>query len=163
MNRGKASGNKAVASADAALKLVAHIVRASAQIDRTQLNNALTEAMTELFAPQLLAIYRVFASADKTMLFDCAGIGAQGPYLRNAYLAEAEFCRPLDGDPLLQRCLAERAAVHQTTPDGLHRLVLPVAPAGTLLYLIDIQSAAPLAPALDAILDGLINYPRNRS
>ena len=86
----------------AVLRLIDHIVRTSAQRDRTEINEAVVHAMADLFSPSSLTIYRAFPQARRTMVFACAGIGPNGRYIRNAYLPETGYCQPIDADPLLR-------------------------------------------------------------
>jgi len=143
------------------LTLVSHIVRTSAQRDRTKIDGAMVDAIDDLFRPHELTIYRVFPGAKRTMIFSCAGIGCAGHFIRNAYLPETAYCDVIDRDPVLVRCQDERAAVIESLPEGFSRLVFPIAPLGRLLYLIDIVVSERLTPELRTVLMGLIEYFSN--
>jgi len=140
------------------LQLIEHIVRTSAQRDRTDINEALVFAMVDLFHPRALTIYRAFPRSRQTIVFDCAGVGPEGSYVRNAYLPDAQHCRPIEADPLLQRGERELAAVFEFLADGSSRLVFPIALMDRLLYLIDITVTDELSPKQRTVLMGLVQY-----
>lgn len=140
------------------LRLIDHIVRTSAQRDRTDINEALVFAMADLFHPKALTIYRAFRRARQTIVFACAGIGQEGSFLRNAYLPDARYCQPIDADPLLERGERELAAVFDFLPDGGSRLVFPIVLMDRLLYLIDITVPEDLSPKQRTVLMGLVEY-----
>ena len=143
------------------LQLIDHIVRTSAKRDRTEINDALLDAMDDLFHPPALTIYRALPGAKRTMVFACAGINKETRYIRNAYLPETDFCYPIDFDPLLQRCQLEKAAVLDHLADGSSRVVFPIAPVDRLLYLIDITISEDLSPQQRTVLMGLVEYFSN--
>ncbi len=143
------------------LRLIDHIVRTSAQRDRTAINDAVAHAMADLFKPSSLTIYRAFPRAGQTMVFDCAGIGPNGRYLRNAYLPETDYCQPIDVDPLLRKVQTQLTAALEVLADGGDRLVFPVAPAERLLYLVDIVVSEHLSPRERTVLMGFVEYLGN--
>lgn len=143
------------------LRLIDHIVRTSAQRDRTEINDAVVYALTDLFSPSSLTIYRAFPQPRRTMVFACAGIGPEGRFVRNAYLPDASYCRAIDADPLLQRAQAQLTATREILPGGANRLVFPVAPTNRLLYLIDITVADHLSPRERTVLMGYVEYLGN--
>jgi len=143
------------------LQLINHIARMSAQRDRTEVNDALVDAMEDLFFPKALAIFRVYADSKKTMVFNCAGMNQEGRYVRNAYLPESEYSYNIDVDPLLVRAKNQRSAVYENLPDGSSRVIFYIAPVDRLLYLIDITIIKICYPNRRAILIGLIEYFTN--
>jgi diguanylate cyclase (GGDEF)-like protein len=143
------------------LQLINHIARTSAQRDRTQVNDALVDAMEDLFHPKLMSIYRVYAGTHKTMVFDCAGIGTGGRYLRNAYLPESTYSYNIEFDPLLLRAQTQRSVVYENLPDDIIRVVFYIAPVDRPLYLIDITIQEALLPKQRAILIGIVEYFTN--
>jgi diguanylate cyclase (GGDEF)-like protein len=143
------------------LRLIDHIVRISARRDRTAINEAVTYAMAELFHPRALTIHRTFPGAGRTIAFDCAGIGPNGPYGRNAYLPDPDYCQAVEADSLLLRGQQQLTAVGESLPDGASRLVFPIAPIDRLLYLIDIVISQDLTPEQRTVLMGLVEYLGN--
>jgi diguanylate cyclase (GGDEF)-like protein len=143
------------------LELIDHIVRISAQRDRTAINDALCHALRLLFEPRALTIFRAFPGARQTMVFACAGIDASGCYVRNAYLPDAEYCRPIAADPLLLRGQREASVLAEPLSAGGSRLVFPIVVADRLLYLIDIVVAEDLSPQRRTVLMGLVEYLTN--
>jgi diguanylate cyclase (GGDEF)-like protein len=140
------------------LQLISHIVRTSARRDRTEINDALLDAMEDLFSPKSLTIFRVFPGAKRTMVFACAGINREGRYLRNAYLPETDYCYPIDLDPLWLQVETENRASLEPLPDGMNRIVFPIASVDHLIYLIDITISADATPHQRTALMGLIEY-----
>ena len=143
------------------LHLTSHIVRTSALRDRTEINAAMVEAMQDLFHPSALAIYRCFASDRKTIVFNCAGLGPNGTYCRNAYLPQRRHCRPLAQDGMMRRCQKEMSVVLDTLPDGTNRLLFPVAQHEQLLYLIDITVPDDFPADQRVLLMGLVEFFSN--
>jgi diguanylate cyclase (GGDEF)-like protein len=140
------------------LELISHIVKISARRDRTEINSAMVDALQDLFRPEQITIYRCYASKRKTVVFACAGFGAQGRFLRNAYLPDQRFCRLIERDPLLQRCRKEMSAVLDITPDGGHRIIFPVICADEPGYLIDLSLSDEFSADQRIALMGLIEY-----
>ncbi len=140
------------------LQLIDHIVRTSARRDRTEINSALVDAVADLFHPQSLAIYRCFTGESQTMVFNCAGINSEGRFLRNAYLPERQYCKPIDKDPLLRQAQREASVVLDILPDGEHRLVFPIIRMERLFYLIDIVVPESISADYRVLLMGLIEY-----
>ncbi|WP_374326654.1 GGDEF domain-containing protein [Azonexus sp.] len=140
------------------LNLINHVLRISARRDRTEINSAMVDALTELFAPRRVSIYRCYASKRKTVVFSCAGFGPQGQFLRNAYLPEAQFSQPIERDPLLLRCRRELSAVLEHLDDGSHRVIFPIMRLDDPIYFIDLEMAEDFSADLRVTLMGLIEY-----
>ena len=144
------------------LQLIDHIVRTSARRDRTEINRALVEAVVDLFSPVALRVYRCFTGTRQTMTFDCAGLTADGQvYIRNAYLPERRFCRPIEHDVLLKRCQREASIMLDVLEDGANRIIFPVIEFDRLYYLIDITVAADFSADRRVLLMGLTEYFSN--
>lgn len=143
------------------LQLISHIVRTSARRDRTEINGALVDAMVDLFHPLSLSIHRCYPSKQSLITFTCAGIGADGLFNRNAYLPDREYCRPIDQDPLLNRCRREMSIVLEQQQDGAHRVVFPLIQSEHLLYLIDVRLAEDFSADQRVLLMGLTEYFSN--
>ena len=140
------------------LQLIQHIIRIAARHDRSAVNSALVEAFQDLFGIPAITIYRCYPGTRKTIVFACSGVTAGQPYAHNAYLPERRYCQPLDHDPLLECCRAERAIVGETLADGAERLAFPVFRAEQLICLIDVRLPNGLTPEQRVLLMGLIKY-----
>lgn len=138
--------------------LINHVLRISARRDRTEINSAMVDALTELFAPHRLTIYRCYTGKSRTIVFTCAGSGPNGQYLRNAYLPEPRFCMPIERDPLLQKCRRELSAVLDQLPDGSHRIVFPVLRHDTPIYFVELLLDENFSADRRVTLMGLIEY-----
>ena len=143
------------------LNLITHIVKLSSCRDRTEINAAMVDALAQLFHPQNLTIYRCYAGKRKTMVFSCAGIGPDGRFVHNAYLPDHRFCRPIDRDPLLNRCRKEASAVLDTLDDGSHRIIFPVNKLDQPIYMIDLRLSEEFSADQRVALMGLIEYFSN--
>ena len=73
------------------LGLIGHIVQISSRRDRTEINSAMVNSVYELFRPEEMTVYRCYNGNRRAMVFACAGIGPNGPFIRNAYLQNGEF------------------------------------------------------------------------
>lgn len=140
------------------LELISRIVEISSHRDRTEINSAMVESLVALFHPHRLTIFRCYIGARKTTVFACAGTGANGGFLRNAYLPDPKYCQPIDRDTVLQRCCTERAAVIDTQENGSHRLVFPIVRHDETVYLIDIVLSEEFSVDRRVALMGLIEY-----
>lgn len=120
------------------LQLLGHILRISSRRDRTEINSELLDAMADLFQPRGMTLYRCYANEERAIVFACAGINANGKYVRNAYLPDQRYCKPIDTDLLLKRCQQENSLVLDTMDQGFQRLVFPISQDKHLLYLIDV-------------------------
>jgi diguanylate cyclase (GGDEF)-like protein len=145
------------------IPLIEHILSISARRDRTEVSEALLDGLEEMALPYLrsLEIYRVFAGVNKTTVFACSGIGADGRHVRNAYLPEAEFCFNIQEMPLLRRAQERGTIVAENTADGGNRIVLPIAPSGPVLYLIDLCIANNMPPQARTVLMALVEFCSN--
>lgn len=123
------------------LSLLEHILSISARRDRTEVSEALLDGLEAMAMPYLrsLRIFRIFAGVSRTTLFESAVISSEGRQVRNSYLPEAEHCFNIELDPLLRQTRERGFAASERMPDGCDRIVLPIAPAGIVLFLIDIQ------------------------
>ncbi len=140
------------------LELISHVVQISARRDRTEINSAMVDTLLDLFHPLSLTIYRCYAGSKKAMVFSCAGMGAHGQFLRNAYLPEHRHCQPIERDPLLNRCRKELSAVMDVQDDGTHRIVFPVIRLDEPIYLIDLSLPNEFSADQRVTLMGLIEY-----
>ncbi|MBS1161280.1 MAG: diguanylate cyclase [Proteobacteria bacterium] len=140
------------------LNLINHVVKISAHRDRTEINAAMLDALTELFHPQKLTIFRCYAGKRKTMAFSCAGTRPEGRFVHNAYLPDPRYCYPLDRDPLLRRCRKEASAALEILDDGSHRVVFPVFRLDQPSYMIDLSLAEEFSADQRVSLMGLIEY-----
>lgn len=140
------------------LELISHVVRISAHRDRTKINAAMVDAVSELFKPRQLMIYRCYSSKRKTIIFACAGVTRKDRLLRNAYLPDRQFCQPIDRDPMLSRCHREMSAVLDVLDDGSHRIIFPVFRLDELIYLIDLTLPNEFSADQRVSLMGLIEY-----
>lgn len=140
------------------LDLISHVVKISARRDRTEINSAMVDALLALFRPQCIDIYRCYAGKKKTVVFACAGFGPLGQYLRNAYLPDRRHCKPIEHDPLLNRCHKEMSAVLDVMDDGSHRIVFPVIRLDEPIYLIDLSLSDDFSATQRVALMGLIEY-----
>jgi len=140
------------------LNLIAHIVKLSSCRDRTEINAAMVDALTELFHPQSVTIYRCYPGKKKATVFACAGYGPDGRFVHNAYLPDHRFCQPIDRDPLLNRCRKEASAVLDMLEDGSHRIVFPVNRLDQPIYMIDLALSEEFSADQRVSLMGLIEY-----
>lgn len=140
------------------LQLIQHIIRIAARHDRTGVNSALVEALRDIFGLTAITIYRCYPVGGRTIVFACAGLAAAGPYSHNAYLPARHLCQPLDHDPLLQRCQAEREIVGEALAHGANRLIFPVIRQTQLIYLLDVTLPDTLAAEARVLLMGLVEY-----
>ena len=143
------------------LPLIRNVVLTSARRDRTEINEALVDAMEEMFHPRALAIHRCYLNDSAVIIFDCAGQGPDGRYVRNAYLPDRRYCRSINEDALLARCGKEMTTVLEEQSDGTHRLVFPVLQEEHLLYLIDVILPAEFPAEERVVLMGLTEYFSN--
>lgn len=143
------------------LDLISHVVRTSAMRDRTDVDSAMVDAMLDLFHPLALTIYRCYGNDRKTVIFACAGFGPHGVFSRNAYLPDRKHCRPIESDPLLQRCRSEMSVAFDVLDDGSNRLVFPVIQLERLVYLIDVTVPASISADRRVVLMGLTEYFSN--
>jgi diguanylate cyclase (GGDEF)-like protein len=140
------------------LELINHVVQISARRDRTEINSAMVDALLDLFHPQSLTIYRCYSGNKKAMVFACAGYGAHGQFLRNAYLPDHRFCQSIERDPLLNRCRKELSAVIDFLDDGMHRIIFPVIRLNEPIYLIELLLSDEFSADQRVTLMGLIEY-----
>lgn len=140
------------------LELISHVVKISSHRDRTEINSAMVDTLIDLFRPEQLTIYRCYNGTRKAMVFACAGTGAHGPFLRNAYLPDHRFCFPIERDALLSRCRKEGSTVLDVRDDGSHRVVFPVVRLDEPIYLIDLTLSDDFSPDNRITLMGLIEY-----
>ncbi len=144
--------------------LISHVVNISARRDRTEINSAMTSALRELFAPQQSTIYRCYAnSSDDVLLFACAGFTPSGEFVRNAYLPDRRYCRPLQREPMLQASYLQQQPLLASLPDGRRRIVLPIHSSQLLTpdYLIDLILPFDLSNDEESSLRGLAEYFSN--
>lgn len=140
------------------LDLINHVVKISARRDRTEINAAMIDALTDLFHPQRATIYRCYTGRNKAVFFPCAGFGPDGPFLRNAYLPDRQHCHGIEQDILLQRCRLEGSAVLDRLDDGSHRIVFPIIRREEPSYMIDLVLLDEFSADQRVALMGLIEY-----
>jgi diguanylate cyclase (GGDEF)-like protein len=140
------------------IELIHHVVRISARRDRTEINSAMVDAMEDLFHPHALTIHRCYPGSRKMMVFACAGINAEGPFVHNAYLPDHRYCQQIDHVPLLNRCRKEMSIVLDVLDDGSHRLVFPVIMLNAPIYMIDITLPEDFSADRRVALMGLTEY-----
>ncbi|KAB2921190.1 MAG: GGDEF domain-containing protein [Dechloromonas sp.] len=140
------------------LDLINHVVKISARRDRTEINSAMIDALTELFHPLRATIHRCFTGRNKAIFFPCAGFGPDGPFLRNAYLPDRQHCQGVEHDQLLQRCRLEASAVLERQDDGSHRIVFPIIRREEPSYMIDLVLLDEFSADQRVALMGLIEY-----
>lgn len=140
------------------LQLISHIVRTSSKRDRTEINEALIDALADLFHPISVTIYRCYASSRGTMMFACAGLDSRSRYVHNAYLPDRRYCRPIDDDPLLARCRRERSVSLEELPGGANRLAFPVVQLNQLVYVIEIVVSEDFPADLRVLLMAVTEY-----
>ncbi|HEX6734741.1 MAG TPA: GGDEF domain-containing protein [Azonexus sp.] len=140
------------------LDLITHVVKISAHRDRTEINSAMVDALRELFQPQRATIYRCYTGRNKAVFFPCAGFGPDGPFLRNAYLPDRQYCHGVEQDPLLQRCRREASAVLDRLDDGSHRIVFPIIRREEPSYMIELVLRDEFSADQRVALMGLIEY-----
>lgn len=140
------------------LELISHVVEISSHRDRTEINAAMIDALMDLFHPQQMCIYRCYTSKKKTVVFACAGYGADGRFVRNAYLPDHQYCQKIERTPLLNRCRKEMSAVIDFTDEGLHRIVFPVIRLDAPVYLIELTLSDEFSADQRVTLMGLIEY-----
>jgi len=143
---------------ESTLRLLGHILRISARRDRTEINVELVEAMDDLFRPRSLKIFRCYIGDEHDSVYDCAGIGANGVYLRNAYLPDLEHCAPVDSDPLLLRCANENLLQVDSAGPRWQRIVFPIGRDHNPQYLIDLILPDDLPSDQRVVLMGLIEF-----
>lgn len=140
------------------LGLINHILRISPRRDRTEINAAMVDALTDFFHPSRLTIYRCYPSKRGLTLFACAGFNEHGKFLRNAYLPERHHCHPLDHDRLHHACVTSQSAIMDRQRDGTHRIIFPVFRGKEAIYLLDLTLSADLSPDQRVTMMGLIEY-----
>lgn len=140
------------------LSLIHHIIDISVRRDRSEINAAMLEAVSDLFAPRQVKIYRCYGSKRQTVVFCCASESAGVRFNRNAYLPDRAYCFPIDHDPLLSRCIKERSAVMDVLDDHSHRIVFPVNTQDNPHYLIDLVLSDSFSADQRTALMGLIDY-----
>jgi diguanylate cyclase (GGDEF)-like protein len=140
------------------LDLINHVVKISARRDRTEINSAMVDALTALFHPLRVTIYRCYTGRNKAVFFPCAGFGPNGPFLRNAYLPDRQHCHGIEQDALLQRCRQEASAVLERLDDGSHRIVFPIIRREEPSYMIDLVLRDEFSADQRVALMGLIEY-----
>lgn len=143
------------------LDLIHHILRISPRRDRTEINEAMVDALVDLFHPRQLVIYRCYDNPSGVTLFACAGHGDEGNFLHNAYLPEKRYCRPATQDALHIACLRQHSPIMEQLPDGSQRTVFPVFRNDDPAYLIDLTLPDDLAPDQRVTMLGLIEYFAN--
>ena len=140
------------------LELISHVVRISSKRDRTEINAAMVDALMDMFSPRHLCIYRCYASKFRAVVYACAGHGPDGPFLRNAYLPDRRFSKPIEKDILLAQCRKERSSVIDFLEDGSHRVVFPVMRMDEPVYMIEMQLSDEFSSDQRVVLMGLIEY-----
>lgn len=140
------------------IDLISHIVRISSRRDRTEINAAMVDALISLFQPRALTIYRCYANKRKTVIFACAGYGHDGRFVHNAYRPDHQYCRPIERDPLLNRCRKELSATLDILDDGSHRVVFPVNCLDQPIYMIELSLSEEFSADQRIALMGLIEY-----
>lgn len=140
------------------LSLIHHIIDISVRRDRSEINAAMLEAISDLFAPRQVKIYRCYGSKRQTVVFCCASESSGSRFNRNAYLPDRAFCFPLEQDTLLSKCIRERSAVMDFLDDHSHRIVFPVNTQDNPHYLIDLILSDSFSADQRTALMGLIDY-----
>lgn len=135
-----------------------HVVRISARRDRTEINSALLDALTDLFHPQSLTIYQCYPGNQKPIAYPCAGLNREGRFVRNAYLPDRTRCITINTVPYLKQCQREQSTIYQALDDDLHRLVYPVMSLGQPIYMIEIVLSEAFSADQRAALLGLLEY-----
>lgn len=140
------------------LELISHVVEISARRDRTEINAAMVDALIDLFHPKQLCIYRCYVNKKKFVVFNCAGFGPNGRYVRNAYLPDHRYCQKIERDRLLNQCRKEMSAVIDFEDDDIHRIVFPVIRLDAPAYLIELTLTDAFSADQRVALMGLIEY-----
>ncbi|RIX46809.1 MAG: GGDEF domain-containing protein [Rhodocyclales bacterium GT-UBC] len=140
------------------IDLISHIVKISSCRDRTEINAAVVDTLVSLFHPLSVTIFRCYSSKKKTILFACASYRAEARIIRNAYLPDHQHCRPIERDPLLNRCRKELSAVLDVQEDGSHRIVFPITRMDQPIYMLDITLPDSFSADKRITLMGLIEY-----
>ena len=140
------------------LSLIHHIIDISVRRDRSEINAAMLEAISDLFAPRQVRIFRCYGSRRQTVVFCCASETPGSRFNRNAYLPDRAYCFPVNQDTLLGRCIKERSAVMEVLEDHSHRIVFPVNTQDNPHYLIDLVLSDSFSADQRTALMGLIDY-----
>ncbi len=140
------------------IETIHHIVRISARRDRTEINAALMDAIDDLFHPHHAKLFQCYPGSKQMMVFDCAGLNGERPYVRNAYLPDRRFCQSIDTFAHLKRCRREDSVILDVLDDGSHRLVFPVGRQGEPIYMVEIVLPEEFAADGRVSLMGLIEY-----
>ena len=143
------------------INLISHIVHLSSCRDRTEINAAMVDTLNDLFHPLAVTIYRCYQNRRRLVTFSCAGINDHGRFVLNAYQPDPQYCRPIERDPLLNRCRQERSAVLEPTERGTHRIVFPVNRLEHPVYLIALELSESFSADQRVALMGLIEYFSN--
>lgn len=123
--------------------LMSHVVRISAQRDRTEINSAMVDALNSLLKPASLTLHAYYPAKPLPIVFPCAGHGAAGKFLHNAYLPELDLCRQINTDPLLLRCHDELKTVREILPDASQRIIYPLLRQFTPVYFVELRLNQP--------------------
>lgn len=140
------------------LQLIQHVIRTSASRDRTEINGFLVDALLDMFAPECVCISRCYLNDRHPLIYMAAGFNNQQRFLRNAYLPDRLYCRPIAEDKQLKECIDSGLLAHALNSSGGDRLIFPIMITDRPAYVADVTIAESLSADKRVALMGLLEY-----
>ncbi len=140
--------------------LIHHISRISACRDRSELNQALAEALRDLHAPSRVRLLAVVRKDHRLSCITLIDLHADGGEIFDEYSISSSFSYPLGDDPLLDACVEHGQEQHEASPTQC-RYMMPVVLHGITIKVVELAFAQPLSARLKRKVFGLIQLYAN--
>ena len=130
--------------------------------DRDLIDVTLVQVLHDILRPLACGIFRPVGEAGRQAWLTRAHVRAGDPFPRSdpSWIDLAEL-PVLESQPARQEALARVAPVRGTSPGGAHHCVFPVVGEDEVLGVFEIESAEPMDPSSERIVDGVLRIYRN--
>jgi diguanylate cyclase (GGDEF)-like protein len=143
------------------LKVVDQLAALTAFRDRDVVDATLATALRDLLQPHAVAIYRCVGEQSDRRWLTRARIGLQDlAASADPLWTELDTLAPMMAHPARLQALQQQAAVLQPGP-ALHTTVFPLTGDHDDLAVLELQTGAPLAPAAQRQVAGILRIYRN--
>ena len=142
-------------------RLLHYVDQITRQRNRGQLEGCLTAAVHELLSARRVLLYKLFMPPGDLLVGLAAEADGEGQKVHDDGISWPEGTGSLDHHPLLRRCLVEKFAQNESTPDGVYTVFMVRSagrdPFGFLMLLTDQE----LDEEKQRIIEGLLTVFRN--